>query len=273
MRSLASLALASVILTATGGRAEEGPSLQNQVSAHIMAGEYEQAEKLVKSALEKCPSATEPNVCRIKNLRMLSSIQIRSGRQYDAEANLGQVLMLQKGHPVYGKPEYLAEVFESLSFIHAGDEDPVMALSFIEEAVKLREESGTLDTPQGQDTKQKLVTLQAEHKRKVHAEAIPNQGPCAKPSPDIVMEAMSGLQIKVRKQWKPGRTVRVFQAVYEFDLHRDGSVSNVHTVQSSGDTAQDQLAIQTIEKSAPYKVPNFCGEPLMGRIMLSNRSR
>lgn len=62
------------------------------------------------------------------------------------------------------------------------------------------------------------------------------------------------LQDRVEENWAPPKEIKYEQVpVVSFVLYKDGKVSNVRLTTSSGNKQIDDLAVKTIEKSAPFR--------------------
>ena len=63
---------------------------------------------------------------------------------------------------------------------------------------------------------------------------------------------LSALWRRVKKNWKPTTPQDDRYTVVVFSIHRDGNISGLKLVQSSGSSVADKEAIEAIKKSAPF---------------------
>jgi periplasmic protein TonB len=98
--------------------------------------------------------------------------------------------------------------------------------------------------------------------------AAPASGDPSKPagnetsgqSPDFA-RYMEELQRRIKRSWFPPRAPESKKVIVVFTIHRDGELSNVHILRSSGDHLSDEAAVKAVEHAAPFMpLPKFSDE-------------
>lgn len=72
---------------------------------------------------------------------------------------------------------------------------------------------------------------------------------------------MADLQRRIRRQWFPPHNGRSNKVRAIFTVHKDGQISNLRLLVSSGLSVSDQAALKAIETAAPLRpLPRGAGE-------------
>jgi TonB family protein len=83
------------------------------------------------------------------------------------------------------------------------------------------------------------------------------KGPSVKPANPRPVEVdfgpyMAELQRRIRKHWFPPHAPTTRVAIVTFCLARDGTLSNVRLIQSTGEKSSDDAALQAVQESSPF---------------------
>jgi TonB family protein len=64
---------------------------------------------------------------------------------------------------------------------------------------------------------------------------------------------MADLQRRIKRQWFPPKGNESKRVKVVFKVHRDGQMSNLRMLVSSGLTIADQAALKAVENAAPFR--------------------
>lgn len=80
---------------------------------------------------------------------------------------------------------------------------------------------------------------------------------------ETVPKYLETLEFKIKQQWFPPKISKFKTAIVRFQLHRDGSLSDLFLERSSGQKLLDQAAIRAIRNVSPVSgIPEGCPQAL-----------
>jgi TonB family protein len=86
------------------------------------------------------------------------------------------------------------------------------------------------------------------------ANSNPNGAPSVKAQADVDFGPyMADLQRRIKRQWFPPKGNESKRVVVVFKVHRDGQLSNLRLVTSSGVSIADKAALSAVENAAPFR--------------------
>ncbi|GMO64471.1 MAG: hypothetical protein Nk1A_0930 [Endomicrobiia bacterium] len=98
-----------------------------------------------------------------------------------------------------------------------------------------------------------VENFQSSSSTKTPVDAISQYGMLSFDTPDFKYSYYAGEVVKkISKQWKWIENYYQLKVIVYFKIHRNGSISNISTKKSSGNSEYDKYALDTIQRAMPF---------------------